>query len=162
MLCSPVVKNKRVTHSVHDIKNKPLLRGSKFSPQEVGGVLLSRTTFWQQAHNKLHGLHLTIACFFQYPPSAMLMALHHNILQKKQSLGDHYSVRQAFRFQLILLDPGCEFENIWGKWWAWHTLIHWVLHKYWAVINTPWKMCGHQCISILHYGWDGSFTDIFL
>lgn len=82
------------------LKTKHCLEEVQLSPQEVGGALLSRTPFLQQSHSKLHK-----ATFYN---NLLLvgMALHQNVLWKKQFFRGTLECNISLQFPTIPLDPG--------------------------------------------------------
>ena len=129
-------------HSVHDIKTNDCWREVGLSPQEVGGVLLFRTTFSQRTAR------VPWSCILQQPSPPGPLRLGDDGAAKWPSeeavLQGTFSVTWAFRCWQILRDPGCEpSEENDGL-----SLLHWLSHRCWAII--PWQICGYQCALILN------------
>lgn len=105
MLCSPA-DVKGGVHSIHDIKTNHCWREVGLSPQEVGGVLLIRTTFSQQT------AWVPWSCILQQPSPPGPLHLGDDSAAKWPSeeaiLQGTFSVTWAFRSWQILRDPGCE------------------------------------------------------
>lgn len=124
-------------------KNKPLLKEIQLSPQEVGGVLLIRTTFSQQTARVPWGCSPQQPSPSWSPPSRRWWCSKMHLRRSSSPVATQCNTS----FQVPTNPAWSRLWTIRRKQGARLNLLCWLSHQYWAII--PWQIRDYQCALIL-------------